>query len=36
MLEQAIQRFKRPCKVLCGSEGTIFELRRKGHAKKAA
>jgi ribonuclease BN (tRNA processing enzyme) len=35
MLEQAIQRFKPPCKVLCGSEGAVFELGRKVRAKKA-
>jgi ribonuclease BN (tRNA processing enzyme) len=35
MLEQAMQRFKPPCKVLCGSEGAVFELGRKVRAKKA-
>jgi ribonuclease BN (tRNA processing enzyme) len=35
MLEQAIERFKPPCKVLCGSEGTVFELGRKVRARKA-
>ena len=36
MLEQAIRRFKPPCPVECGCEGTVFELGRKPRARKTA
>jgi len=34
MLAQAIQRFHPACEVLCGSEGTVFELGSKRRQKK--